>query len=201
MTRQPSHDPWQEARPTLRKNLFVTGTPGVGKTTLIRSVLTELDADVGGFYTVEVRESGRRSGFDIMTTDGERGVLARHGLASPYRVARYGVNRDDLERVGVPAIEKAVTGSELIVMDEIGRMELCSPAFQHAVQKALDSPVPVLGTIQEWRNSFLDSVRSRKDIRVLTVTEFNRDELVETIAGNVRALVAGFRMSREGGDA
>ena len=172
-----------------RKNLFVTGRPGVGKTTLIRSVLTELGARVGGFYTVEVRKEGHRIGFDIVSTDGERGVLARHDLPSPHRVARYGVNREDLERIGVPAIERAVGESELIVMDEIGRMELCSERFQRAVIVALDSEVPVLGTIQDRRNSFLDAVRDRGDVRMVTVTEFNRDDLVVSIAADARRLV------------
>lgn len=168
----------------------MTGKSGVGKTTLIRSVLTELSADVGGFYTVEVRKGGHRVGFDIVAVDGERGVLARHDLPSPYRVARYGVNREDLERIGVPAIERATAESEVVVMDELGRMELCSDRFQWAVRAALDSPVPVLGTIQEWRNSFLDMIRERRDVRVMTVTEFNRDELVEVITAAIRRLIA-----------
>jgi len=176
-------------RYNLRKNLFVTGRPGVGKTALIRSVLTELDVDAGGFTTVEVRDGGRRIGFDIVALDGARGVLARHDLVSPYRVSRYGVNKDDIESIGVPAIERAVAESELIVMDEIGRMELCSDRFMHAVGAALGSPVPVLGTIQDRRNTFLDAVRERGDIRIITVTEFNRDELAETIADAMGELI------------
>jgi len=179
----------KKVRLTLRKNLFVTGRPGVGKTTLIRSVLTELEVNAGGFCTVEVRDGGRRTGFDIVTMDGERGVLARRDLVSPHRVSRYGVDKSDLERVGVPAIERAVATSELIVMDEIGRMELCSDAFMRAVRAALDSPVPVIGTIQAHRNTFLDAVRDRRDIRVITVTEFNREDLVETLVDAARALI------------
>ncbi len=125
--------------------------------------------------------------------NGERGVLARRDLPSPFRVARYGVNREDLERIGVPAIERAVAKSDLVVMDELGRMELCSVSFQYAVGAALDSPIPVLGTIQERHNAFLDSVRDRGDVRVLTVTEFNRDEFVEKLASDARTLIADAR--------
>ena len=184
-------------RQNLRKNIFVTGRPGVGKTTLIRSVLTELDVDAGGFTTVEVRDGGQRIGFDIVALDGERGVLARHDLVSPYRVSRYGVNKDDLESIGVPAIQRAVAENELVVMDEIGRMELCSDRFMHAVRAALDSTVPVLGTIQDHRNTFLDAVRDRGDIRVITVTEFNRDDLAETIADEIRKLVGSAARRRQ----
>ncbi len=145
--------------------------------------------NAGGFTTVEVRKGGQRIGFDIVAVDGARGVLARKDLVSPYRVSRYGVNKDDLESIGIPAIERAVTASELVVMDEIGRMELCSDRFMHAVRAALDSPVPVLGTIQDRRNTFLDAVRGRDDIRVITVTEFNREDLVETIADAMSTLI------------
>ncbi len=174
MTRQPG------------RHLFVTGRPGVGKTTLVRAVLGELDADAGGFTTVEVRDGGRRIGFDIIALSGERGVLARVGLESLYRVARYGVNREDLERVGVAALERAIKESELVVMDEIGRMELCSEAFQEAVMRALDSGLPALGTIQDRHNAFLDAVRSREDVRIVRVTEENRDGLLPVLVEEAR---------------
>ena len=130
-------------------NILVTGQPGIGKTTLIRRVLDELHADAGGFYTSEILKGGRRVGFSIVGLHGDSGVLAHVDHASRIRVSRYGVNRDDLERVGVPAIDEAVAHSRLIVMDEIGRMELCSSSFQEAVVRALDSDTPVLGTLQD----------------------------------------------------
>jgi nucleoside-triphosphatase THEP1 len=73
-------------------------------------------------------------------------------------------------------------------MDEIGRMELCSEAFQEAVREALGSPVPILGTIQDRRNAFLDAVRARADVEVVRVDEGNRDRLVRELRERVRAL-------------
>lgn len=170
-------------------NVFVTGRPGVGKTTLIRRVLSELDADAGGFYTSEIREGGKRVGFAITALSGETGVLAHVDHGGPHRVGRYGVFRQDLERVGVPALNDAVRGAELIVMDEIGRMELCSKAFQQAVLRALDSIKPVLGTIQQRRGAFLDCVRARADIEVLEITEQNRDAMAESIRERMERLL------------
>jgi nucleoside-triphosphatase len=83
--------------------------------------------------------------------------------------------------VGVRAIDEAVKRSRLIVMDEIGRMELCSQAFQEAVGRALDSPRPVLGTIQDRSNAFLDSVRARPDVKILRVGTGNRECLVPVL--------------------
>lgn len=171
-------------------NVLVTGRPGVGKTTLLRRVLSGLDVEAGGFYTSEIRAGDKRVGFSIVSLSGERGVLAHVDHRGPYRVGRYGVNRDDLERIGVAALDRAVRESELIVMDEIGRMELCSPSFQEAVLRALDSARPVLGTIQQRRNAFLDAVRARADVEIVEVTEANRDGLVPELSSRVRELVS-----------
>jgi len=163
-------------------NLFVTGRPGVGKTTLIEKVLSLLSVEAAGFHTREIRDGGGRTGFSISSLSGDAGVLAHVDLDTPYRVGRYGVNRADLERVGVPAIEDAVRLGRLVVMDEIGRMELFSPAFRTAVERALDSPATVFGTIQDRSNPFLDGVRARPDVTVLRITERNRDAAVDVVA-------------------
>jgi nucleoside-triphosphatase len=173
---------------TSRKNVLVTGRPGVGKTTLIRRVLDALSVEAGGFYTHEIRDGGRRVGFAITDLSGASGILAHVDHPGGYRVGKYGVNRDDLERIGVPAIRDAVAGARLVVMDEVGRMELCSESFQDAVLAALGSPVPVLGTIQDRTNAFLDAVRARDDVEIVRVDESNRDRLVEHVVERVRAL-------------
>jgi nucleoside-triphosphatase len=160
----------------VRKNVLVTGRPGVGKTTLVRAVLEALGVRAMGFVTREIREGGDRVGFSIADLEGgPTGVLARVDLVSPYRVGRYGVNRDDLERIGVAALDHAVGCARLVVMDEIGRMELCSEPFQRAVGRALDRPVPVLATVQDRTNSFLDAIRARDDVELLRITEEDRD--------------------------
>ena len=170
-------------------NLFVTGRPGVGKTTLIERVLEELDVDAGGFVTKEIRERGKRAGFTIADLRGTTGILAHASLESPFRVGKYGVNRDDLERIGVSAIDAAVEGSRLVVMDEIGRMELCSDAFQQAVVRALDSGTPVFGTIQDRSNPFLDTVRARSDVEIVRLTEANRDGMSAAVAKKLAVLL------------
>lgn len=179
-----------DERTAVRHNLLVTGRPGVGKTTLIGRVLERLEVRAGGFYTREIREDGKRVGFSIVGIDGGSGVLARVGFESDYKVGRYGVNREDLERVGVAALESAIDGADLVVMDEIGRMELCSPLFREAVMRALDCPRSVLGTIQDRSNTFLDTIRTRVDVSVVRVTEENRDKLADELTAAVEKTLA-----------
>jgi nucleoside-triphosphatase len=119
-------------------SLLLTGRPGVGKSTLLRSVLDAVAVPAGGFFTPEVRDAHeRRAGFDIATLDGQRAAFARSGVDWGRRFGRYGVDLDALERVGVPAVEAAIAAGRLVVIDEIGKFELASVAFQRVVLEAL----------------------------------------------------------------
>jgi len=160
----------------MRKNILLTGRPGVGKTTVIRRVVEQLGGwKVCGFYTQELRQSGRRIGFQVVTLDGREARLAEVGLDSPHRVGRYGVDLESFERVALPAL--TIPQADLIVIDEIGKMECFSRAFQQAVQWALDGRLRVLGTIGQGGGPFMRSVRSRGDIQLIEVTRARRTEL------------------------
>jgi nucleoside-triphosphatase len=160
-------------------NLLITGRPGVGKTTLVMNVVERLRASVrlAGFTTAEVRgPSGERTGFQILTVEGKQGELARAGFRSSVRVGRYGVNLEAFERLALP--ELARRNVDLIVIDEIGKMECASDRFRHTVKEALDAQVSVLATLGIARLPFLESLRSRPDVELLTLTERNRNALV-----------------------
>ena len=102
------------------------------------------------------------------------------------RVGRYGVNLEEFERLALP--ELARRDVDLIVIDEIGKMECASARFRRAVEDALDSPVSVLATVGISHVPFFDALRARPDVELLTLTELNRDSLVTEIlarfAGN-----------------
>ena len=46
--------------------VFLTGCPGVGKTTIVKKVREAVDHPICGFYSEEFRESGQRIGFNIV---------------------------------------------------------------------------------------------------------------------------------------
>ena len=163
------------------KNIFLTGRPGVGKTTLLVTVVQRLPEVAGGFYTEELRDRGKRVGFKIRTLDGAESVLAHVHHKGPHRVGKYGVNVEAFEKTGVRSIEAALERPGAIVMDELGRMELFSEKFQRAALRALDAPNIVIGVIQDRKNPFLDAIRARPDTTVFRVTPKNRDSLVDEI--------------------
>lgn len=164
--------------------LLLTGRPGVGKTTVIREVVARLSVRAGGFYTKEVREGGRRTGFRLVTLDGAEGLLAGVNIRSPYRVGRYKVHLDDLERVGVESLRRAVEQPDvsLVVVDEIGKMELFSAAFRQVVLAALDSPKPVLAAAMLHPHPWVDAVKVRADVNLVEVTPENRQTLPAQIS-------------------
>ncbi len=167
-------------------NLLITGKPGVGKTTLVEHVLDPLRGSLrlAGFTTTEMRDvAGRRLGFDIVTVDGKRGELARLGLQSQVRVGRYGVNLVAFERLALP--ELACRDVDLIVIDEIGKMECSSGRFRRAMEDALDSQASVLATLGMGHLPFFQAFRDRPDVELIRVMESNRDALVDEICARL----------------
>jgi len=159
-------------------NVLITGRPGVGKTTVIRRVVDQLEGPLGGFTTQEIRRGGRRVGFSIRAVDtGQEGILAHIDFSGPHRVGPYGVNTADMERIGVSALDRALETAHVIVMDEIGRMENYCPSFQSVVLRALDADRDVLGTLQMRSTPFLERIRRREDVIIKLVTRENRGAL------------------------
>ncbi len=132
--------------------------------------------------TEELREAGERVGFKIITLpDRKEGLLARKDLPAAYRVGNYGVNIEDLEHIGCSAIEEALDSEKLIIVDEIGKMELFSARFRDVLVRALDSPQKVLGSIMERSHEFADSIKKRTDVRIFSLSRKDFDRAFHEI--------------------
>ncbi len=169
-----------------QKNVLITGPPGIGKTTIIQKVAKELGERVGGFYTTETRSEGQRTGFSIVTLDGKSVPLAIAGGGGEPRVGRYSVNVVGVDQVAVPSILYAMSEGKVVIIDEIGRMELHSVAFRNAVHRALSAPTPLLATIMERPNEYCDEIKQRPDVVLLSVSLQNRGEMPCKVADLLR---------------
>ena len=144
-------------------------------------LLQEKGARVGGFVTAELRERGRRVGFAVDAFDGGRATLAHVSLPGPPRVGRYGVDLQAFERVALPALE-AARRADVVILDELGKMELASERFCAAVSELFERDVPLVATVNVFRHPFTDALKARADVELLRVTQSRRDALPAELA-------------------
>jgi nucleoside-triphosphatase len=163
----------------LKKNIFLTGAPSSGKTTVIKKIISGLNRPANGFYTEEERIKGRRVGFVLKSLDGRTGYLAHEDIRSSFHIRRYGVSIENIETIAVPSI--APVSSNIIILDEIGKMECFSELFKKTAITALDSANIVVGTITFGGDDFIRGIKERKDVEIHEVLPENRDSLPETI--------------------
>jgi nucleoside-triphosphatase len=155
--------------------LLITGSPGIGKTTVIRAVASGLSSvRLGGFFTQEMRSRGVRSGFELVTFDGRRAVLAHVDRRGGPRVGKYGVDASVLE-IRVRTSLAVSPGIDVYLVYEIGKMECLSPEFVAAMRELLDSGRPVVATIGERGCGFIAEVKRRPDVSLWRLTRDNRD--------------------------
>jgi nucleoside-triphosphatase len=161
--------------------ILLTGYPGSGKTTVIERLLRKYPGTAGGFITQEIREEGRRKGFELVTLDGRRGTLAHVNLQSGKTVGKYGVDIKTVDSIGVDAVKKSLSTGELVVIDEIGSMEILSDLFCKTVQRVLASEVDLLGTLSRRSHPFLNEIRDFPDLLLIQVDHTNRDGLPDYV--------------------
>ena len=163
----------------MKENILVRGEPGVGKTTLMQKIAARFNGAKGGFYTEEMRERGERVGFKIKSFDGREGLLAHVGVFSNYRVGRYFVNIHDLDDIAVNSILSSLD-SDIIFIDEIGKMELFSERFRQAVLMALETR-KVVGTLKASSDEFSSRIAEREDTRIFELDRGKMENLVGEI--------------------
>jgi len=166
---------------------FLTGDPGCGKTTVIRRVVDKLRATVAmrGFWTEEILEEGKRRGFRGVTLDGREFLLAHVRHKGVANVGPYGVVLEGLETIGLECLRPAAD-TQLVILDEVGKMESFSPAFREAVEAVLGSTVPVLGTVALHGVGFPKRVRQDRRIELVRMRRRARDATVEEVLRRLR---------------
>ena len=178
-----------------KRLLFITGSPGTGKTTVLLKTVEVLKArgySVGGMISREVRTHGTRVGFEILDlSSGRKGWLAHVNQIHGPKVGRYHVNLENLNNIGVDAIIKAIENFDVIAIDEIGPMELHSERFRETVKRAVKNGKLLIGTVH-WkaRDKLIEKVKAREDAEIYRVTYENRGNLHKIIVEKAAEFLA-----------
>ncbi len=160
---------------------MITGQPGCGKTTLIKKVARSLSVPFCGFFTNEIRQRGKRVGFEIESFAGNKAVMSHLDIKSSYRVGKYGVDIESMERIAAFEMEIALSENRLLIIDEIGKMELFSKRFKELILKVFQTEIPFLGTILYKPHPFCDRLKDWRGIKLLTLRMSEYDKTYDKI--------------------
>jgi nucleoside-triphosphatase len=174
----------------LKKNILITGAPRMGKTTLIRKLIEELnDFQPVGFFTAEIKDHGTRKGFELISLSGKRGILSHVNIKSPYKVGKYKINLKDFE-LFLDSLPLRNDSVNLVIIDEIGKMECFSNYFITIMREILDSPFVLLATVSLKGGGFIEEIKKRNDIELFMLRQDNRDFLMSDILEKIRTLLS-----------
>lgn len=166
----------------------LTGLPGAGKTTAVLKIIemlkqTDDELTIGGMINEPVLKDKRIVGFSTMNlANGDTAVFGSTKFESKFTVGNIGFDFSKLDEVGVQAIRQAINESDVIVIDEVGKIEVESQAFVDIVKEAVEAEKPMLITLhKKSRNPLLQDIRRRDDVRLLDITPTNRNLLPHKI--------------------
>lgn len=168
--------------------ILITGPPGCGKTTLVEAIIKEWKDRIrlAGFITREIREKGQRLGFELIGLNGKRSLLSHVNHKSQYRVGKYGVDVTGFENF-LSSISLDSQEHELIIIDEIGKMECLSEKFRKMVLELLNGSKPLLATIAFSGTPFIEGVKSCPGKEIITLTPANREQVKENLNTRLKA--------------
>ncbi|MEO0087327.1 MAG: NTPase [candidate division WOR-3 bacterium] len=180
----------------LNKSIFfITGRPGIGKTTLIKNIASSLDLkNICGFYTEEIREKNERIGFKIVTFHTGEGILAHIKFSTPYKISKYYVDIPNFEKLIIPELNLAKE-KKIILIDEIGKMELFSQKFKEKVMEVFQLDKIIIATIPISKIIFIEKLKSLFPVKIYEITFQNREELQKSLKAEINKLLINLNNS------
>lgn len=154
-------------------NVIVTGEIQKGKSTAVRRALERLKRPDCGFLTRfdrDRRELDRRL-LLLTPQGGELGTLVS------FEGGRPRVHLETFETLGVDCL----SGGAFAVMDELGKFERDTVLFRQAVEDVFSSHCDVLAVVRYRAEGWVERLKSRPDVTLITLTEENRDSVPEEI--------------------
>lgn len=164
---------------SMKIKILITGPPRSGKSTLMVKLIeyfSKRQITVFGFLTPEVREGNNRIGFDLVdikTKETEK--LARKGnFNTKHHVGKYCVFIEKFEKFISNFEVIKFQQEDLIMIDEIGKMELFSKKFQEFIIKIFASNISIIATIGlTVKHSIKDHLLNLPDVKIFNLNSQN----------------------------
>lgn len=166
-------------------HIFLTGAIQIGKSTIVRKTLDQLNQTYGGFKTYFGPD--RRSDDRLLYMNGAdepKFFTADYGIAVFKQDCFPQADAAKFNRYGVELILSAKVNRAMIIMDECGNLENDALNFQHEILQTLDEDHPVLGVIKQSSSGWTDMIRSHRNVKLITVTSKNRNELPQALVNH-----------------
>ncbi len=151
-------------------NIFITGNPGCGKSTLIKELIDAFkDERIAGITTPELRKNGERYGFKIIDLhSGKEAIMASVDVKSKFKVSKYFVDVDAINKI-VDEFLKSLEKADYVFIDEIGKMEFYSSRFKAILNDILNSNKIVIAAIGK---QFINQFKNKGEIIYLERERF-----------------------------
>lgn len=159
-------------------HIFLTGEIQIGKSTVIAKTLALLNIIPRGFKTYfgSDRECPDKSLY-MSPAAGPKLFRKENAVAHFSEGQPPQALTEKFDINGVELIRSARMNSSLIIMDECGSLERNALLFQEEIMDTLDGNIPVLGVIKQGSKGWTDRIRNHPKVKLITVTEGNRDGL------------------------
>lgn len=179
---------------TVRKQnpfrIFITGTPGCGKTTLIKKIgdfLSVAQIPISGFFTEEIREGGKRVGFKVIDWEGNSEILAHVHIVSSIKIGKYNVFLENFEKIAIPSM-KPTNPHSIVIIDEIGKMECASNIFKKLLMNIVNSERHLIATIAIKGNDFIETLKKRYSSSLFFLDRTNHNTIYHQIVAKLSSL-------------
>jgi nucleoside-triphosphatase len=156
------------------KNLFLISKRWPGRLHVVHRLLPHLkNFSLEGLYTEDIIEQRRRVGYRVVKLNGKSRILAKEDFPFPKRVGRFYVDMQTLEEFINPTIENALKHADILLLGQIGRIEILSPQFRKLILDVLDSRLKFITTLPNYPVKFLSELRNRSDVCLVEITRDN----------------------------
>jgi nucleoside-triphosphatase THEP1 len=182
----------QEIKP-LPKVFLVSGGIGAGKSTFagkVAELFSEWQLRAGGLLAVRLTADSVTTGYDILDlSNHETEAFLRLGKEPGKEyIGRFSICPEGVVKGNGVILRSLESRPDLLIVDEVGKLELRGDGWSGALQKILEnSDVPLLITVREGSEQEVIEKWHITDYEILPVSESDPVRLAKRIAGQLSA--------------